>query len=156
MEVIRNGVFETNSSSTHSICISRLGSNNDHLQKFPDGFIYVFPNKFGWEERIYNDPCTKASYCLTYVMQFFDHKSMGMNSVLGKDRLEMLTKAIALHESVDEKSVVFSPMSCSYYNWGYIDHQSSGVCSDAFSSINRLKSFIFNSKSILITDNDNH
>jgi hypothetical protein len=42
------------------------------------------------------------------------------------------------------------------YPYGYIDHQSSDVCLEAFNSKETLKQFIFNTNSALYTDNDNY
>jgi hypothetical protein len=42
------------------------------------------------------------------------------------------------------------------YEWGYIDHQSSDVCNEAFESDTTLRDFIFNPASYVRTDNGNH
>ena len=52
------------------------------------------------------------------------------------------------------------PENSSYYPWGYIDHQSiegdGGAGEPAVESEGTLRNFIFNPKSSLETDNDNH
>lgn len=55
---IRNGVFETNSSSTHSICITK-----DPHAKLP-GAIHFHVGCFGWEE----DEVNPANYLYTGIM----------------------------------------------------------------------------------------
>jgi hypothetical protein len=64
---IRIGMFETNSSSCHSIVIGCKTPN----QKLGDenGVITIEPDEFGWEIETYDDARTKASYCLTYAKQ---------------------------------------------------------------------------------------
>lgn len=56
---IRQGVFETNSSSTHAICIAK--KHYFDKSKLPKKL--VVPNYgFGWEPMKYRDPGAKASY----------------------------------------------------------------------------------------------
>lgn len=133
MKNIRHGVFETNSSSTHSLTIKP----GNHILKFPEndeGKIVIDQGEFGWEVVDYHDAYTKASYCYT-------------DNVNDGDRLEMLKDVIM---EVTGKEVVFGNIS------GYVDHQSCGTSNDAFVSRETLKDFIFNPKSVLHTDNDNH
>lgn len=145
-ESIRNGVFETNSSSTHSISIRGGDYKPSEWTPDSDGNIDVYPGEFGWEYEDYYDPMSKASYCLTYAA----NDGEGGNSEL----LTMLREVIA--ETTGAKSVTFCKSSCSYNPWGYIDHQSDGVCTPAFESKESLRDFIFNPASELHTDNDNH
>lgn len=142
---IRPGVFETNSSSTHSICIS--GDSNCVLDTLymENETVDIFSGEFGWEVEQYNDAPTKAAYCLTYI------KSHDNN----ENEEKMLRKVI--QEVTGAKTINFVPDGKdSFYKWGYIDHQSEDVCGEAFESEEKLKAFIFNPHSYLITDNDNH
>lgn len=174
MKVTRHGVFETNSSSTHSITIDRGEWSRNHrthvLPKSDDGICRVFPGEFGCEVREYNDTATKASYVLTYI---FEQRGVDALAKKGNDKydhatdiskkisehLEMLRVVIA--ERVGRR-VEFVSLGKREYgdgdeeDWGYIDHQSVHVCVEAFESHDALRDFIFNSKSILRTDNDNH
>lgn len=146
--VIRQGVFETNSSSSHSICIARIGTLDATLHVDEDGVCNVFTGEFGWEVCEYTDAPTKAAYCLTYA------KGCGNDSKENKSDLSMLESVIM--KQTGAKSVVFVEGDDSYYKWGYIDHQSDAVCYDAFKDEETLSNFIFNSYSTLMTDNDNH
>ena len=56
---IRQGVFETNSSSTHSICIVKTADI-----RIPAS-LHLTMGEFGWECENYNDSETKASYLYT-------------------------------------------------------------------------------------------
>lgn len=144
---IRVGVFETNSSSTHSICINEpCGMDYVSLPVDEDGCCEVFPGEFGWEERTYRDATTKASYCLTHA------KAIRRDETL----VELLRGVI--QEQTGAKEVRFTPIDPDdeYYAWGYIDHQSNDVCDEAFYSTDNLRNFIFNPLSVLVTDNDNH
>lgn len=133
MKVTRHAVFETNSSSTHSISIAGDGECSDTLA-VEGGICEVWEGEFGWEEETYNDAATKASYCLTFAKHNEHH-------------LAMLRRVIQEHTGADEVR---------FMGDGYIDHQSSDVALEAFASDDTLAAFIFNPHSGLTTDNDNH
>lgn len=143
MKNVREGFFETNSSSTHSISISNGGKDklSDSLT-VEDGVCKIYPGEFGWGVEVYKDAAMKASYCLTYVKQ--DH-----------DGCEEMLKDV-IREFTGAKQVKFIGSSSEYYEWGYIDHQSYDVGDEIFLSKDNLRNFIFNPKSILVIDNDNH
>jgi hypothetical protein len=135
---IRHAVFETNSSSTHSISIQSFKPIDGILDTiYPDsnGNITLFGGEFGWEEETYNDALTKANYCAV--------DAEGDNK-----KLEMLSKLIKQHTGA--KEVIYELKN------SYIDHQSQGTSYKAFSDLESLRAFIFNPNSILQTDNDNH
>ena len=154
---IRKSVFETNSSSTHSIYISdkkcvlsRLGVDNN-------GICRIYSGEFGWEVEDYYGAASKASYCMTYAFQMAQYYTVeggyGYNMEFVKHLLDMLTEVIM--ENTKAKSVEYVKSDDQYYAYGYIDHKSFDVCSDAFESKETLKNFIFNKNSYLHTDNDN-
>ena len=155
MKKIRKGVFETNSSSTHSISLSNDKDLRYHIKKAnnkivldtipeEDGVCYIYPGAFEWEEQTYNDAATKASYCLTWIKTYRNKK----------EYLDMLKRVI---KRVNKSRIVkFVKQDNEYYPWGNIDHQSDDVCEPVFRDEESLENFIFNSKSILRTDNDNH
>lgn len=128
---IRRSVFETNSSSTHSISIvgvapKRTGTTGGSLEL---GF-----GEYGWEIEDYNDWVSKADYCA------IDNKN-------NEDRLDLLKKVIEKQTGIKNISFNFT---------GYIDHQSAGTSDDAFNDEETLRNFIFSNSSYLHTDNDNH
>ena len=55
---IRRGVFETNSSSVHSISITKDGFNDS----LPSKFTIAHNGEFGWEVDYYDSPMDKAAY----------------------------------------------------------------------------------------------
>jgi hypothetical protein len=139
----RHGVFETNSSSTHSISICH-NSNGvyDTLSVDENGVVHLTGGKFGWEEETYYYAEVKANYCAIYALNL-------------PDKRDMLVEVIK--EVTDAKEVAFDfSLDWGGPNWSYIDHQSSDVPEEAFSSKETLKDFIFNCDSCLVTDNDNH
>lgn len=146
METVRHSVFETNSSSTHSISIASGDYVPDIIYVDEEGICRIYPGEFGWEVESYYDAPTKASYCLTYV------KTGG-----GEDNEALLVRV--LKEVTGAKEIQFEKTDFDYHEWGYIDHQShvgeGDACGKAFKSEQSLKDFIFNKKSELHTDNDN-
>ena len=65
MKTIRKCVFETNSSSTHSICLT---TTDDTLpSKFPSELRFTI-GEFGWEHAILDNAYDKASYLYTFIL----------------------------------------------------------------------------------------
>lgn len=143
MKNIRHNVFETNSSSSHSISIS---SNDppefDTIYPDKDGKIILTGGEFGWEYENYFDSLTKANYCA------IDCKN---DSVME----QMLIEVIKEHTGASEV-ILKIDTDWNSGNYSYIDHQSQGTSHDAFESKETLRRFIFDRNSVLTTDNDNH
>lgn len=150
MKNIRLNVFETNSSSTHSISISSLSNGVYDTLPVDDGRVVLSGGEFGWEWEKYNDALTKANYAAVFAFQSRDG-----------NLVEMLIDVLKKHTGAKEVEFNFS----SEYSdrngrpWAYIDHQSGpgegGDGKRAFESSQTLKEFIFNPGSWLFTGNDN-
>lgn len=137
MKNIRIGVFETNSSSSHSLTVSS-GELQASVLPDQDGVIVGLLGDFGWEIAHYDSQESKLSYLLTQIQ--YD------------DRLILLAKA-AIKEYTGFKLVVAGD--------GYVDHQSSDALNDLFSGSDEeikqnMINFVFNSGYSFDTDNDNH
>ena len=141
---VRGPVFETNSSSVHTLSICS-NSHRPAILESRIGIISIMPGEFGWGPDTYRDTYTKASYCLTYCLEL--------------KRDDLLERLRAVMESVCGCKIEF------VYSFGqygitdaYIDHQSIELDAggDAFQSEQSLKDFIFNPASVLEIDNDNH
>lgn len=138
---IRKNIFETNSSSTHSITLSDE-DNNDILGTIvPDGagIIRLAGGSFGWEWFKSNDPLDKANYCLV------DCRSH-------PDLINILVEVIKEHTGADAVDV---SAILDKANYCYVDHQSQGTTLNLFENKNLLKNFIFNPKCWMFTGNDN-
>lgn len=145
----RHSVFETNSSSTHSISISEnIDGLLDTIVLDCNGNVVLSGGEFGWEIRTYNDALTKANYLLVYAMTCASSKP---------EYEDVLIKVIK--DQTGCKEVVYDVQ---LYNdeldFGYIDHQSTedGQLDYLFEDENLMRQFIFNPQSTLETDNDNH
>jgi hypothetical protein len=154
MKKIRNSVFETNSSSTHSISLSDIPLNNDVMQTLPideNGVVTLRGGEYGWEQQTYDDAIDKANYALVYVMDWSGERSEEFQKIL-KDVIIGQTGC---------SDVVFEGVKRSWsdnLDFGYIDHQSveDNDLHHLFEDSEKLRQFIFNPMSILETDNDNH
>jgi len=132
MNTIRKGVFETNSSSTHSISLEQ-GNEWDTIEANDYGVIQLVEKSFGWEWQMYNDARTKAEYCLA--------------DKVDKDLLREVIQEFTGCE------VEFISSGSEWYSG--VDHQSSGTVRNKLYTKEELTNFIFNKSSLLFTGNDN-
>lgn len=152
-EQIRKNVFETNSSSSHSLTLSE---SDIIAQPFTDevlraGTIFVTKDEYGWEWHRYYSTSNKMDYLFT---QMFRDSIPGGNphevtAQLREDnaRFDMLCRVVEEHTGV---KVLASPGSS-----GYIDHDSVGVGMDLFDDEEALRRFLFTDTSCVETGNDN-
>src|ERR1035437_5327565 len=119
MKIIRHSVFETNSSSSHSISIADKCEVYQTIYPNGDGEIILEGGDFGWENDFYSDSWTKANYCA----------QDGIDD-------EMLERVIKNHTGA-KKVIINLGDYCS------IDHQSIGTSEAAFESDETLKRFLF-------------
>lgn len=155
----RDAVFETNSSSTHSLSLSEDFSNmvesplSDYQIK--QGIVTISSGEYGWEVETYTDWLTKASYLYTDAMIGCD-SSIDPNDEFFRNeniKLSILCKAIKEYTGVD---VFFEKSSDKYYPFGYIDHQSVGECGQVWDEdVSGVIRFLFSIDSVLETSNDN-
>jgi hypothetical protein len=111
--ITRQSVFETNSSSTHSISISDK-SDFTTIHPEADGNIYLNGGEFGWEVEEYRDPLTKANYC-------------AIDNASNEERIEMLKRVIKEHTKASDVVINFNVDDWQAENHSYIDHQSDGT-----------------------------
>ena len=149
-KLIRNGVFETNSSSCHSISIDKNNKNftASSLYVDEDGCVTLTGGEFGWEQEEYFDALTKANYCAQDIYGY-DWRSDSYS--LDEYKKNMLIDVIK--EQTGCTDVLFDIQSLKD---GYIDHESNGTSYRAFQNKEILRNFIFNRNSYLETNNDNH
>ena len=162
MKQIRQNTFETNSSSSHSITISNKGhfdANALPIVEYYKGAkncVVLTGGEFGWGYEEFDDALTKANYLATFVetVEFTIEKFTKRDM----DRYrKMLIDCIKDVTGCEEVVIdVGSPNKWGSIDGVYIDHQSEETGLDAFISMNDLKHFIFNRKSLLVIDNDNH
>jgi hypothetical protein len=173
---IRRSVFETNSSSTHSVSVSRKNNqrySSNVLNVFIDEYdnkIHVRFGEFGWEIANYNFPYDKLQYIVTMLVETEGNNIASIDELFESDGFKLINDAIADYCHCDG-IWIDEDMKLDSYEWngkvhsyisheGYIDHQS---CEDYNSVQDFLDDygldiiqFIFDDGVIVHTDNDNH
>ena len=140
---IRKGLFETNSSSTHAICIGK----NNHDLEIPSELTFKV-GEFGWENAIHDDVMTLASYLYTALTECFNKKSLTKHvnhiyTLLGHNGC----KATFIEPSADEWG----------FAEGHIDHSEElgDFLNRVLSSDKALLRYLFSPDSFIVTGNDN-
>ena len=144
MKKIRTGVWETNSSSCHSVSVS---SSGDYTSITPNasGSIIIPSQGFGWEQETYNDPLSKLSYLCIYVRDWAREQNRARY-------FSQIWETVVDHTHCYNVSFAGEDDGS-----GYIDHQS--VESNDLDWIfedKKIKDFVFDRGSYIETDNDNH
>jgi hypothetical protein len=153
----RHLVFETNSSSTHSISIAASSDGvYDTIPVDDDGVVHLHGGNFGWEWDRYNDAETKANYCAIDAYNKYSETYNGpiVTDEVVEARIQMLKEVIMEVTGAIEVVFDFTVNEWDNNNNAFIDHQSSGTAHEAFENKETLKDFIFNPASVLWTGND--
>ena len=130
--LIRRGVFETNSSSCHTLTIADTGTLDFNINT--NDILHITGQDFGWQREVFSDPVSKISYL-----------AVGFTSLGRNDLFELLKEVIL-------ENTLFSDVT--FDGDGYIDHQSIDLVLQADTK-EKMKAFVFNPKSYVRTDNDN-
>lgn len=143
---IRRSVFETNSSSTHSICITK-----DDVYNKPNSVNFTF-GEFGWERDEHCDINTKASYLFTGIYGYFEQEEAEFLKNNIKEYLESEGVACNFIGEIKYEKEYFSADID-----GYIDHGDDlrDFVKDVCNNKNKLFRFLFSDESFIITGNDN-
>ena len=161
---IRRGVFETNSSSVHTLTITK----NPNNLKFPKKLIFD-SGDYGWEHACLTTPEEKASYLWEGIISVFpDYENKNLTEYnkaiasITKILKSVGVKAIFKYNNPKYKESEWG----NYYEFcdkddnvddGYIDH-SSELCTflyDVCFDKNKLLGFLFSENSYIETGNDN-
>ena len=147
---IRRGTFETNSSSTHAICITK-GEYRHNSFSHIDFEI----GEFGWENDEYDSLYNKASYLITAILSFekdkADENLQKLKDILDSNNIEYTLPEL----KVD--SWEYGGKTRYYYDIdGYIDHsgETEDFVNDVLSDSDKLFRYLFGN-SVIITGNDN-
>lgn len=156
---IRQSCFETNSSSTHAICIA-----TDSVYDIPDYVSFGF-GEFGWSFDKLSSRRERANYLYTCLVDLIDDKNFDEF----KTRLNFIISTL-IKNGVKDIDFDDYPQICLYVyggdgelhycirpNDGYVDHSRCAldfinkVCSDE----KMLLDYLFSDKSFILTGNDN-
>lgn len=138
---IRSNVFETNSSSVHTITIS-----NNFPQSI-DNYIFFDRGEYGWEWEIYNSCQDKANYLYECMIDLFYHN----NSL--EEKCDRIREELALY-NVDCNFVEVNENNLFE---GYVDHggQNEELVNYLLDNPDKLINYLFNDTSYIATGNDN-
>lgn len=177
---IRRNVFETNSSSTHSISIIKE-SEKDILSNLPP-VLEIPLLEFGWEFETYNDTYTKLGYLWQAIIGYYEYfdkdkieNPLEYEKEMKQSKIDKLVSILAKygvtliipyngHLEIEKSkySEDYSYVTMVYdgiksYNTGYIDH-----CSETRQFVEavledeqKLLRFLFDNDSYISTGNDN-
>lgn len=173
MKVVRSGVFETNSSSSHSLSIGKRGSLSPfRMPVNNDGYVEVDFGDFGWGYEKLESQLEKLSYLLTMVAMTetrfkVDHADVDIFELFAQtDGFQKLNafvckycEGIALENiSLEIRQSVDEAFHYIDYD-GYIDHQSCenyGSLEDFLNNYGlSIDEIILNDDISIIIDNDN-
>ena len=146
---IRNNVFETNSSSQHSLVISEDGLEPSEFTLDENGYIHVGYGSFGKEYEIYTTQYDKLSYLITLCYYCTNPHQNTENTY----QFKYIEDAIRSYIGNECKGIIideeYEP---------YIDHQSYPCDGDIeivnVYDINSINNFVFNEYISLKTESD--
>ena len=153
MRTIRRGVFETNSSSMHSITIN----GKDNLSKCigTDGVIKLSCGEYGWKGDTLDSVFDKLEYLMTYIGRF--NSCNTIEEITNTRHFKLLAEMIKEYSG---ETIELYDDGCGV---GYIDHQSSDLLEEDGLWVKdetqwkfNMLDFIYNSKYSVEIDNDNH
>lgn len=155
---IRKNVFETNSSSTHSLVISNKERSYNYNLPVDDRGVLTIPfGEFGWGPELLTEPIEKLSYLVTDRIDMYDipeeikdDEDAVQETIMESDEIRRIV-GVVMSCCSNVKKVRFE-LSDSWNPFGYIDHQSQGTTHDVDLSIEDL---IFSNKVVIMIDNDN-
>jgi len=156
MRKIRRNVFETNSSSSHSIAISNKDRGYDfNLPVDEDGVLHIPFGTFGWGPHLLKTPLQKLSYYITDNCPYnnveadipFDETSIDV--LKNKPKMKEVLDLIKEH-CPQVEDITFESSNSIYHPFGYVDHESVGTSKEI-----DLFDLIFNNSVIIVIDNDN-
>lgn len=172
MKLIRRNVFETNSSSCHSLEITEDTELNDIPIPDNEGIITLLSGNFGWELETYKYFESKAAYLIVYIRDWCEKDKQQEFKTILENLITKKTGGTVAYELGfwDKKTVTYKDKEGNEISYetnageGYIDHQSveEQKLHYLFDKTHKdyiegeLERFLFNKKSVLETDNDNH
>jgi hypothetical protein len=161
---IRRGVFETNSSSSHSISICEAAPMVYDLPVTANKKVRVRCGEFGWGVYSFSDSETKLSYLVTALCQGIPFIEKGAELPVFEEYISNsphyshYNRLVNVIKECCDATLEIVPGNDEFYPYGYIDHQSSSVAFDEVLNKGELHicKFLFCAHSILKIDNDNH
>jgi hypothetical protein len=153
---IRQNVFETNSSSTHSLSISNINNiDNTIKDKYLKLNLFLRFDEFGWGYDNLETPQDKLTYILTMITnnnfnRYNDNEGDIKERLLELDVYKRVNNVVKKYTGKD----IYTDINIK--DFGHIDHQSNDILDEWLDDEEKIASIIFNSDSCITIDNDNH
>lgn len=153
MKQIRTGVFETNSSSVHSICISKSNDLEKHAE------VYFGLGDYGWAEKTLNTYAERAAYLWTAILDCYGYG----NSVPKVEEYKQKITEMLNSEGIQCNFAKYKIKKSDYDNQkycehnGYIDHGdgTANFVNAVLKDKDKLFRYLFSPDSVVYTGNDN-
>ena len=146
MKKIRSNVFETNSSSVHSICITK---NNKDLLKNAPKELHFNHGDYGWYKNIYYDTQNKANYLYQVICDICLYSVRDKSLYLNK-----ISKILMKYDIMP----VFHDKEVDEYGFeiGNVDHPFDLIdwVESLCRSERKLLRYLFSEESFIMTGND--
>lgn len=147
----RSSVFETNSSSTHSICIT---CRRDAELEFPT-HLHFRCESFGWGVRKIESPEDKAAYLYASILSLYSRSEAEKAKAAIWDQLNSVGVDCDFEEAVYQRC----GWRDGYYCETSVDHagtdEHTEFVNKVLSNKGRLLRFLFSKDSFVLTGNDN-
>ena len=152
--IVRAGILETNSSSSHSLCISRLGNKLSEfvdldIRTLDDGKKIVYINnpegEFGRNYFISNSCTVKIQYACGLAYIYSEYRKL-------PEIIEVIKSTTGVDDVIfqwteEYKDALNKHKRNIWVELPQIDHQSTDLFYQVFENKDTLKNFIFNSAS---------
>jgi len=153
---IRKGMFETNSSSMHSIIITKNNSNcyEEGLKCYCKGVLRFLEDDIEFSRspfQFLNTWRGKVAYAIASYCQKYKRDDEEAKEFISK------LEAIIKKHVKDFDHIELPDPEDTWYPFGYVDHQSEGLLQKFLSEENvTLEDFIFTPKYIVVIDGDEY
>lgn len=150
MKQIRRNVFESNSSSVHTLQISKDGLEPSKLELNKDGNIEVEFGEFGKEHIIYDTQYEKLQYLISFIAYncgFYYCSTSDLEDLYENYDFKEVRDAICEYTGANDIVVIGETNA-------YIDHQSADDCVINMWYPDEIINFVFNKYVALKTDCD--
>ena len=154
MKRIRKGIFETNSSSTHALCITK---DNDNIEIPKTISINIDEFEFGWSYEEWDSAEDKIAYFILGILNISYNEGIGKGATILEEFINDL-KEFGI-EKIDIEGIRFYHYENQYYfeSEGYVDHASELLyfIKEMMANKESLKRFLFSRDSFILGGNDN-
>lgn len=153
MKTIRRGIFESNSSSTHSIAISK-----EKVPNVAGRHVYFGAGEYGWEQDCVEDT---ASYLYTAIVKSstpaqYEEKINKIKEILDKYGVQYEFAPIKYKKSKYNPDYKYIEFASPHYRWANVDHadECAELINALLSNEDLLIRYLFGD-SCIYTGNDN-